>query len=74
MTKSKKLNHKCLSFGGGITNPYSLAILWYLYGSKKIDILEPGILDEISAVTGGINELLPFILLSNKKIKFSKKI
>ena len=74
LKKYKIKSHKCLSFGGGITNPYSLAILWYLYGSKKIDILEPGILDEISSVTG-INELLMFILLSNKKkIKFSKKI
>ena len=46
-----------------------IPIHWQFCGifmAQKIDILEPGILDEISAVTG-INELLIFILLSNKK-------
>ena len=33
--KYKIKSHKYLNFGGGITNPYSLPILWYLYGSKN---------------------------------------
>lgn len=69
----KKYNIKpesCLSFGGGIINPYSLPILWYLCGSKKIDIIEPGNLDQISAVTG-INELISTILLTDNKKKMN---
>ena len=65
----KKYNIKpknCLSLGGGIINPYSLPILWYLCGSKQIDIVEPDNLDQISAVTG-INELISTILLTDDK-------
>ena len=71
----KKYNIKpknCLSLGGGIINPYSLPILWYLCGSKQIDIVEPDNLDQISAVTG-INELISTILLTDdKKLNLNK--